>query len=347
MRPGHPARPFLRKRASAASRLLVLATGLYAACALAVPAVLGRLGDHWWPTTVFMFGPRWVVALPLVLLLLAALFLRPRLLPWLLALGALVGVLVLGFNLPWRRLAAPAPAAPAFRLLTWNVGGGGQERALASPAFLASARGVDVVVLQECRPSDREGLPGWHTHFDAGQCLMSRLPLARTDDRPRGDMWKLGGSGAIVSYEIEAPGGRFSLTNVHLETPREGLDALRYQGALGSGELERKNAQRRLEARLAREWVDTGPPLPRIVAGDFNMTCDSAVFREAWGDLTDAFSAAGFGFGHTKTTRFIGVRIDHVLVDRSWRVQSAEVEPKDPGHDHQALVVELARISAE
>jgi hypothetical protein len=42
-----------------------------------VPFVLRRYGDGWWPTTLFMFGPRWVLGLPFLLLVpLAAVWAR-------------------------------------------------------------------------------------------------------------------------------------------------------------------------------------------------------------------------------------------------------------------------------
>jgi endonuclease/exonuclease/phosphatase family metal-dependent hydrolase len=206
---------------------------------------------------------------------------------------------------------------------------------------MASRLGAQVVVLQECRQTHLDAAPGWHTHHDLGMCLLSQFPILRARGLPRDDVWRMGGSGAVVSYEIDAPGGPFALTNVHLETPREGLEAIRWERWAGVAELEKKNIHRRLEARLAREWVTAWSTLPGVVAGDFNMTVDSAVFRGTWGELGDAFTDAGLGFGYTKRTRLLGVRIDHVLVDRSWRVLRAEVGSE--GRDHRPFVAELAR----
>jgi endonuclease/exonuclease/phosphatase family metal-dependent hydrolase len=316
----------------------------YGLSLLAIPLVLRRYGDHWWPTTVFMFGPRWVLALPYLVLLPLALVGARRLVPLLLVLAAACVVLVLGFNVPVRHTLSPPPPAAGFRLMTWNVGGR-PSGASGQPVRVALELGVQVVVLQECQRRHLVAPTAWQERFDGGECLLSAFPILRAEGRPRQDVWKMGGSGAIQSYELDAPGGPFALTNVHLETPREGFEAIRWERWAGVPELEKKNAQRRLEARLAREWAEGFSRLPRIVAGDFNMTADSAVFREAWGDFRDAFEAAGLGFGHTKRTRLLGVRIDHVLVDPSWRVLSASVVHLEAarGLDHRPLVVELAR----
>ena len=61
-----------------------------------------------------------------------------------------------------------------------------------------------------------------------------------------------------------------------------------------------------------------------------------------WGDLRDAYSVAGMGFGFTRYNGWIRARIDHVLTDRSWRVVDAVVE-EDVGSDHRPLRVRLAR----
>jgi endonuclease/exonuclease/phosphatase family metal-dependent hydrolase len=304
--------------------------------------MLRRLGDHWWPTTVFMFGPRWLLGLPLLVLVPLAATFRPRLLLLLVVAAVALLVLVLGFNLPFRRPSIPEEGAPRFRLMTWNVGGQGESDPTLA-VRIASQLGAQVVVLQECGRMHVDAAPGWHIHHDLGMCLLSQLPIRRAEGLPRDDVWRMGGSGAIVSYELEAPGGPFALTNVHLETPREGLEAIRWRRWEGVDELEKKNVHRRLEARMAREWVDAWSSLPRVVAGDFNMTDESAVFREAWGDFNDAFVEAGVGFGYTKRTRLLGVRIDHVLVDRSWRVLRAELGPKRV--DHRPFVVDLARAA--
>ena len=52
---------------------------------------------------------------------------------------------------------------------------------------------------------------------------------------------------------------------------------------------------------------------PFLVVGDFNAPVESVIYRRYWGDLRNAFSYAGFGFGSTRLNGWIRVRIDHIL----------------------------------
>lgn len=79
-----------------------------------------------------------------------------------------------------------------------------------------------------------------------------------------------------------------------------------------------------------------------FLAGDFNMPIESHIYREFWGEPTNAFSAAGWGLGFTKHTRWHGVRIDHILVaNGEIGVVNAHVGPAFRS-DHCSVVAELA-----
>jgi vancomycin resistance protein VanJ len=311
---------------------------LYAAALAAVLVLLYPLGDRLWPSTLLLFGPRWVLALPWPVLFVVALFRRRRLL-WLLApLGLVLLGPILGFRVPVRWPFFPGSEVRDLRVMSYNIGGGRFD-ATAFRALLEEAL-PDVVALQECRDDVGAGLSGWVTSSELGSCVLSRLPLGEASARPIEDVWRMAGSGMIVRYPLETAAGTVHLINVHLETPREGLEELRASRGRDASVLEAKNAQREIEARLARRWVDESPGPARIVTGDFNMTVESAVFREYWSGYRDAFSEAGFGFGFTKHTRLIGVRIDHILASPGWLCVEAWVGPK-LGHDHRPVLAVL------
>ena len=105
------------------------------------------------------------------------------------------------------------------------------------------------------------------------------------------------------------PADRFVFVNLHLETARKGL-----QGLLGKGGLIPDNlaqaekmaspsprASRRIElnamirdreSERAAIWAIRGDKrVPVLVAGDFNLPVESAIFRRHWGGYTDAFDA--------------------------------------------------------
>ncbi|MEO6346473.1 MAG: endonuclease/exonuclease/phosphatase family protein [Aquaticitalea sp.] len=63
-------------------------------------------------------------------------------------------------------------------------------------------------------------------------------------------------------------------------------------------------------------------PYKMIICGDFNNTAYSYVYREIKGDLKDAFVEAGNGFGRTFNFKFFPVRIDFILVDDGFEINS-------------------------
>lgn len=323
-------------------RALVVLAGTYLAAVTAVAVAMWTVGDVWWPATTLLFGPRWVVLLPLLPLALAALLLRRgRLLVLVAAFVALVPVM--GLRLGVGRLL-PRGDGPRLRVVTLNVGGGGN---LADTiAGLLASWAADVVVLQECGDAlaiRTRALAGWAHHDEFGLCLLTRRPLlavaidsAALARAKRDEAESIGGAGVVVRYTIDTPAGPTDVVNLHLETPRRGFMALER----GDVETMRWNLRvRSAQSESARRWA-SGGRVPLIVAGDFNMTGESAVFRRDWGDLADAFSSAGAGFGATRYDGWIRVRIDHLLTGRGWRARRAVVGP-DVGSDHRPLIVDL------
>lgn len=59
-----------------------------------------------------------------------------------------------------------------------------------------------------------------------------------------------------------------------------------------------------------------------IICGDFNNTAYSYVYKKIKGGLQDAFVEAGNGFGRTYNFKFFPVRIDFILVDSTFEVNS-------------------------
>ncbi|NNM32113.1 MAG: hypothetical protein HKO53_03565, partial [Gemmatimonadetes bacterium] len=159
-----------------AAGFLGAATWLWVAAVLAAALLLWWAGDRWWPGTVLLFGPRWTLGLPAVLLLPASLVLDRRLL-WPLGVGlALLAVPLLGF-----RASLPGVERPDdLVVLTVNVAGAGN---LTVPITELVARsGADLVAVQECphrvrRPTEGLDVEGYHAHSHMSLCFWSRFPF--------------------------------------------------------------------------------------------------------------------------------------------------------------------------
>lgn len=136
--------------------------------------------------------------------------------------------------------------------------------------------------------------------------------------------------------------GRVHFINVHLASPRSGLVAVIEGYWRGGAELQANSDLRRWQSAAIRHWAEklTGPVL---IAGDFNTPVESTIYREHWSTYTNAFSFAGWGVGNTHFTRRTGVRIDHVLANKSFRAQRCWVGP-DLGSAHRPLVATFRRL---
>ena len=329
----------LRLRGPAAARAVLIVALAYLAVACLCTAMLWWGGDRDLLPTLLLFAGRWVLLLPLALLVPAALVVSRRAL---VPLAAATSVVLFPF-MGLRVGSSGATGGAALRVVSFNTA--------ANPAFAPLLEqslaewGADVVLFQECSGALVAALrrrTGWHSAANGSLCIASRYPIAQTAMMPREDLERtleagFGGSGFVHRHTIDTPRGPVRIGNVHLETVRKGLqgyrsaDFRRFEGSL---------VVREAESRRAREWMRTQDV--EIVAGDFNMPVESRIYRDAWGDLTNAFSRAGRGVGYTRYNGWIRVRIDHVLHGDRWETRAARVLP-DAGSDHRPVMAELVK----
>lgn len=313
----------------------------YLAAAAAAWLVLWTLSDRWWPATAFLFGPRWILLLPLAVLVPAAALLSPRLLAPLAAAALILVIPVVGVRVGWAPGQGAFDPARDLRVVTFNAAG--REGAARDLELLLEEWRPDVVAIQECGSAFTNTLttPGWHGHQSGELCLLSRHRIrdARSMDRSHLEAVRehgLGGTSQAVLYVIDTPQGPVHLANLHLETARKGLEGLFDSDP---GRVTQNAALREIESRQIRRWIDQVDS-PLIVAGDFNMPVESVIYRRTWGGLQNAFSVAGIGLGATRDNGWIQIRIDHILAGDGWRARRAFVGP-DTDSDHRPLVADL------
>jgi len=204
---------------------------------------------------------------------------------------------------------------------------------------------ADIVVLQECAENlaDAQYWPrGWTVRFEQSLCLASRFPVVEAKTLERIETGDQGGTGNVMFYRLRSDSawGMLDLAVLHLETPRKGIEQVRYGArvsALARNELVREVGSRRM-SRWISEQSDSA-----LIAGDFNLPVESRIFRAHWSACGDAFSAVGHGFGWTRVLPHFAIRIDHVLTCAGWRAVHTELGP-ELGSDHLPLIVDLARV---
>lgn len=290
------------------------------------------------------FGPRWLLVFPWFLLVpLAAMRSRTLLLS---AVGGAVMTLgyVSGFEVPTPgRLWQGAGAGPSLRVVTYNA-----DQSIALAPRLAHDLLVwdaDVVVMQDCAPTlaaalrdavvapSLDGEPPYQLYVSTEFCFVSRLPTMSSATYPRDHNF-----GRALAMRVMWHGNPIDVITVHLPSPRIALWTAR-QGSMSR--LESSIAARsRASGALARWALDGHADRSLIVAGDFNLTPASRPLRADWSVLRNAFSDAGWGFGHTMFEGRHRVRIDHVLHSPTFAVRRVHVLSGYPS-DHQPVMVDL------
>ncbi|MBA4067322.1 MAG: endonuclease/exonuclease/phosphatase [Isosphaera sp.] len=333
MTPGPAAaRPRRWSRARRWARRVAVA---HLAAVLAAWAALWAAADAASVPTLFLFGPRWLAAVPLLAVIPLAVYARSHVA----AAATVLAVLVIagpltGGTVSTAALRGGRPAAAVLRVVSWNMGG--KKPGPDFRRFLDQTQ-PDLVVCQEANLSADDFPPFLQLVGEANR-VASRYP-ARYDAGI--NFWDLNEGGQVDRYHVDIPDVTVTLVDIHLPTVRPGVEA-----ALGTrfrdlSVMRWSIHERGVASRRARDFV--GPAAPDLVlAGDFNMPVESRIYREFWGDFRNAFSAAGTGWGQTKQTSWFGTRIDHVLYSPPWVCRRVWVGPP-MGSDHCPVVADLAR----
>jgi len=334
---------------SRAGRLTAWACVGYLILVLAVWAAVYFAGDRWWLATLVLFGPRWLMLLPLILLVPLAFWRNRRQLITLLLGALLVLGPFMGFCLPLRGVWSDT--GPAIKVLTCNLQSGVFDGVALSYVILTS--GIDIVALQECQQNLSKSVPKDWQVLQAGElAILSRYPLRAGDSvqsfHPPHQWPRM----TLLHCIIQTPQGDVTFCTVHLPSPRYGLETVLDRATLLSFSrrslLNEEILHRQNTSQTMRRAIDSLPQ-PLIIAGDFNMPADSPVFRSVWGSYANAFSRSGFGYGLTEGAVVGGMefrmRIDHILMGAGLNSRSCWVGPSI-GSDHRPLIAEICRVPA-
>jgi vancomycin resistance protein VanJ len=324
-----------------AAKIIRMLCWLYLAALVGLWVVLHTTADRWWLGTLAMYGPRWFWGVPLLVLIPAAAAVRRRSLWVLSAAVAVLVVPVMGFCVPGRRVFAGASAHPRLRVLTCNVDSSKLDAG--SFAVLVGELRPDLVALQGASAKHARKIftgSDWHVRCDGELCLASRYPISDTWVASSCDF--SADCGALARYDLETPFGDLYFLNIHLASPRRGLQAVIDSGWGGAAEVRDNTRIRRRQSETVSRLA-AGLPGGVLLAGDLNMPPDSSVYAEYWAQFENAFSSAGLGFGNTHFTRRTAVRVDHILAVRGWKPRHCWVGP-DIGSAHRPLIADLERV---
>lgn len=302
-------------------------------------------GDRYWLPTVIMFGPKWIYATPIPILLIWMISTRANRSCWLTLTTA---SLVLLF--PISRFCVPQNLMTRgdvreLRILTFNVRGG--EFDTSRLQDLLHETTPDVVCIQEHGGGIGKVFDEtWNLHQADDLLVASRHPafMVATVNRQIAGRWPRP-IGLIV--EVNIGSHSFHLVTVHPLSPRHGLSDITSSRTILApsrrGILEAEIAARRDEHRRIHEAV-AALKGPVLIAGDFNTPTSSTIYRKFWTTFQNAFSHTGSGFGHTIWIEqghvSFSARIDQVLSSSHWTPLASWVGP-DAGSDHRPLLADF------
>jgi endonuclease/exonuclease/phosphatase family metal-dependent hydrolase len=343
-----------RVRARLAATALPLTIAYTLALVIAV-AALRFVGEGWWATTVALYLPRVLFALPLPFVALA-LLMGPRRRLWLLpAPLALLLFPLMDLHVGPGALVKSAQAArPSLRVLSYNIQSADHARAIAQTVLAAKA---DLVLLQEWdfhADPYLADLPDYHTHFDGQFGVLSRYPISAIEVPPRVPITSMKSRPAeFIRYRIESPLGSLTVFNVHPISPRDSLVKLGgpqvlaqlRQGKLGPGPDEgiaalKWNAQLRWRQAEAIGQAASAVSGPVIIAGDTNLPSLSRIYAQTLAGFRDGFVDVGRGFGYTYPSDRPWMRIDRILASAPLAFQRFDVL-SGPGSDHLPIAAVL------
>lgn len=187
----------------------------------------------------------------------------------------------------------------------------------------------DIVCFQEYYPDYTlsEGLYPYHFKKMSerskifGQIIYSKYPIINTGSLD----FKNTGNNAIYA-DIVIANDTIRVYNVHFQSLRVSSkfntlkeeDSKRLLGRIGEAfKKQETQVMQFLES-------EKKSPYPVIVAGDFNNSATSYMYRKIKGGKIDAFEKAGSGTGRTFTFDFVPLRIDFILADPKFETLTFE-----------------------
>ncbi len=296
--------------------------------------------EYFWGTTLNLYLPQWMWTVPGIPLWIITVRCERRRI-WMPTLGLLwvIGPLM-GFcwSFHWHRAG---PNEIRLRVLTYNVKL--DRRAPGAIAKEIYEDKPDIILFQERGGVMMRGvgdlLPGWYTCSKSQYVIASRFPMVAAETR------SLGIPGVdCLRCQIRIGPTLVTLYSAHLLSPRGGLAAVRHHDLEGFSVLQGGASTRVGQAERLADYIrqEQGPVL---VAGDLNAPVQSMVCKRLLATgLTDAFSAAGHGYGYSygQFTR-LGmpyVRIDHILTSKQWEAVDCWAG-NTVGSDHRPVIADM------
>lgn len=218
----------------------------------------------------------------------------------------------------------------SYNVRSFNLNGWSKQKNIGDRIIeFVTKKDPDIVCFQEYNPEHiltREQYPYHYKKMIGssnlfGQIIYSKYPIIHTGSLD----FKNTGNNAIFA-DITIGNDTVRIYNVHFQSLRVSSkfntlkeeDSKRLLGRIGEAF---KKQEEQVMTFLDSEKKS---PYPVIVAGDFNNSSTSYMYRKIRGTKQDAYEKAGSGTGRSFTFDFIPLRIDFILADPKFEILQFE-----------------------
>ncbi len=218
----------------------------------------------------------------------------------------------------------------SYNVRSFNIHGWSKQKNIGDRILeFISEKKPDIVCLQEYYPKYTLPLDQYPHQYrkmsevskSFGQIIYSKYPIVRT-----GALDFKGTGNNVIYADVVIREDTIRVYNVHFQSLRmspkfntlKEEDSKRLLGRMGEAF---KKQETQVMQFLESEKTS---PYPVIVAGDFNNSATSYMYRKIRGEKIDAFEKAGSGTGRTFTFDFVPLRIDFVLTDPKFEILTFE-----------------------
>jgi len=188
-------------------------------------------------------------------------------------------------------------------------------------------RNPDIISMQEYRPDNDLSLKEYFkfevlsgNKVKNGQAIFSKFPIIN-----KGSIEFPNTYNNAIFVDVVRAEDTIRIYNVHLQSLKIDASTDPLKNETSENLFKRVGNTFRLQQMQADLFLEhkAASPYKVIICGDFNNTAYSYVYNTIRGDdLSDAFVEAGNGFGRSFDFKFFPVRIDFIMVDQSFIVNS-------------------------
>ncbi|MCK0110090.1 endonuclease/exonuclease/phosphatase family protein [Flavobacteriaceae bacterium S0825] len=188
----------------------------------------------------------------------------------------------------------------------------------------------DVISFQEYHPHERIDLSFYKYKYEKlsgnrvkyGQAIFSKYPIIGSGSVEFPNTANNAIFADIVKQDDTIRIYNLHLQSLHIDANVENLKKEDSEKLINKVSETFKMQQEQAELFIKHKEHS---PYKMVICGDFNNSPYSYVYKEIKDDLKDSFEEAGNGFGRTFNFKYFPVRIDFILVDDAFEVNSFKV----------------------